>query len=74
MSAALDYLVGIGVTVVIAAGWLAVQTAWRRNLPEGERDGDALAGRLGCHGCGECENDCERAGARGRRAPEEVES
>jgi hypothetical protein len=77
MSVAFDYLMGIGVTVGIATGWLVVQNFWRRSFPDSGSDGgatgDALAGRLGCHGCGECENDCERAGGQGRQPVEEDE-
>jgi ferredoxin len=43
-----------------AAGWLVVQRAWMRSFPGASPDPDALSGRLGCHGCGECERNCER--------------
>ena len=48
----------------LAAGWLGVLSAWRAVFPEAGGDSDPLAGRLGCHGCGRCERECER------RAPE----
>jgi len=44
----------------LAAGWLAVQSAWRRAFPAPGADPDPLAGRLGCHGCGECKETCGR--------------
>jgi hypothetical protein len=52
--AALAWLAGL------LALWLAVQRLWQRHFPENSSpDGDALAGRGGCHGCtckpGHCE-------------------
>jgi len=46
--------------VFLLAGWLAVQRLWQRHFAEQDSpDGDALAGRGGCHGCsckpGRCE-------------------
>jgi len=43
------------VVAACAALWLAVQRAWMRSFPGAAPDPDALSGRLGCHGCGECE-------------------
>ena len=52
-------IAGLAVAVM-AAGWVAVQLAWRRVFPPGcHGDPDALAGRSGCHGCDE-EKDCGR--------------
>jgi len=45
---------------VLAALWLAVQLAWRRHATEPGGDPDALAGRIGCHGCGEADACRER--------------
>jgi hypothetical protein len=44
--------------LLILGGWLVVQVVCKRasGVPTGD---DALAGRLGCHGCG-CERTCER--------------
>lgn len=43
------------VVAACAVAWLAVQRAWMRSFPGAAPDPDALSGRLGCHGCGECE-------------------
>jgi len=59
MSRGASYLTGIGVVAGLAAAWVAVQVAWRRAFPGPEPDADALAGRLGCHGCA-CGKTCER--------------
>ena len=48
----------VGAVAALAAGWLAVQNAWRRAFPDAGADPDPLAGRLGCHGCGECKDQC----------------
>lgn len=45
-----------GVTLIMAA-WLLVQWSWNRIFATAS-DQDALAGRLGCHGC-HCEAPCE---------------
>ena len=45
--------------VVITCAWLAVQRLWQRQFP-GQGDGDALAGRSGCHGCNCSPETCER--------------
>jgi len=55
---------------LLAAGWVAVQRAWRRAFPEAGDDPDALAGRTGCHGA--CApSDCARRCPERRRAGEE---
>lgn len=63
MSEWLKQLAAVGAVAGLAAGWLAVQFAWRRAFPQAfgdpGADPDPLAGRLGCHGCGECKNQCD---------------
>jgi len=51
---------GVVGVAALAALWFAVQGAWRRAFPEAGGDPDPLAGRLGCHGCGECDTSCGR--------------
>jgi hypothetical protein len=46
------YIIGVGAFVLLSAAWLGVQRAWRDAFPEAGDDPDALAGRSGCHGCG----------------------
>jgi hypothetical protein len=58
----------VALTALLSA-WVAVQLAWRRAFPSATGDPDALAGRLGCHGC-RCEEPCER---RASTAPVEAE-
>jgi hypothetical protein len=53
------YLVGAGAVAGLALAWAGVQSLWRLAFPEAAPGGDALAGRLGCHGCGSCTNACE---------------
>jgi hypothetical protein len=64
------YLVGTGIVVLLALGWVAVQGAWRRAFAGLASDPDVLAGRMGCHGtpsngadagagCG-CKQACDR--------------
>lgn len=67
------FLVGPLAVVGCAIAWLAVQRAWLRTFPRAAPDPDALAGRLGCHGCGECTETCERP-PRDPAAAEEVPS
>jgi hypothetical protein len=54
-----SYVTGLVAMVAISAGWLGVQRAWQRAFPDASGDSDALAGRMGCHGCG-CADACER--------------
>ena len=63
MSVLRDYLVGVGGFLLLIAGWVGVQRAWRRLVAGGDPEGDGLAGKIGCFGCG-CEGECER-----RRGP-----
>jgi len=67
MSELVRDLAAVGAVAALAAGWLAVQMAWRRAFPDAHPDPDPLAGRLGCHGCGECKEQC--GPERPRRAP-----
>ncbi len=67
MSAALasTFFTAIAGMIVISGGWLAVQRLWLRQFPDspapgGDADGDALAGRSGCHGCNCDPTSCER--------------
>lgn len=46
----------IGMSAVLAT-WVAVQRVWIRL--SGSKDNDALAGRIGCHGC-PCTSSCEQ--------------
>jgi hypothetical protein len=47
--------------IAISCFWLAVQRLWQRQFPEHDAgDGDALAGRSGCHGCNCGPDHCER--------------
>ncbi len=57
------YLIGVGAVVLMSAGWLVVQRAWRKAFPDPGEDPDALAGRLGCHGCAKAA-DCPRESGR----------
>jgi len=69
-----SYLLGVGLLVGMTVGWVLVQRAWRATFPEAAPGGDALAGRLGCHGCGECTSNCERPGVGETPRAKEVES
>ncbi len=56
-----SYALGIAAVAVVAAAWVGVQLAWRRVFPDACADPDALAGRIGCHGCSDTET-CEPRG------------
>jgi hypothetical protein len=43
---------------LLMAGWIAVQTAWRKRFPEMLTDDDVLANRRSCQGCN-CSTRCE---------------
>lgn len=45
------YLIGVGAFVLLSAGWVAVQRAWRKSFPDAGADPDVLAGRPDCKGC-----------------------
>ena len=65
-----SYAIGLTGIVMLCVAWLAVQLAWRRVFPDASGDPDALAGRLGCHGCG-CTNVCEKRASETAAASEE---
>jgi len=65
-----SYAIGLSAIVMLCAAWLAVQLAWRRVFPDASDDPDALAGRLGCHGCG-CTTVCEKRASGTAGASEE---
>lgn len=46
-----SYVTGLTLVVAMAVGWTAVQAAWRRVVPGGSCEPDALAGRSSCAGC-----------------------
>jgi hypothetical protein len=48
----------IGVSAILC-GWLSVQMLWRWSTGVSPSQ-DALAGRLGCHGCG-CHDRCKNS-------------
>jgi len=54
-----SYVTGIGAIFVLLLVWVGVQVCWRRVFADLATDPDALAGRIGCHGCG-CESVCEK--------------
>ncbi len=45
--------------VAVMTVWVAVQRAWRQTFDDELTDPDALAGRMGCSGCG-CVTRCAR--------------
>ncbi len=56
------YLTALLAMAIITGLWLSVQRRWLRRFPEqASADGDALAGRSGCHACdcggGTCQKD-----------------
>lgn len=65
-----SYLIGIGAILALLAIWVAVQIGWRKVFADVWSDPDALAGRMGCHGCS-CETVCERKAAESAEATEE---
>jgi hypothetical protein len=65
-----SYFTGVAAVTIVVVVWVGVQSAWRRTFREGDGgDPDALAGRLGCHGCG-CASPCAGAGASGEETEE----
>lgn len=74
MSGLWTQLAAVAAVAGLAAGWLAVQSAWRRAFPDAGADPDPLAGRLGCHGCGDCNDKCGRQRPDGARAAGEERS
>ena len=61
-----SYALGIAAVVAVAVAWVGVQLAWRRVFPDACADPDALAGRMGCHGCSDTES-CDARGGKGPR-------
>lgn len=59
-----SYLTGVIGVMAIGMAWVGVQSAWRRAFPDHTEDPDALANRMGCHGC-RCTDVC----AESRHAP-----
>ena len=56
------FLTAVAGMIIISAAWLAVQRLWQRHFPEQtDSQGDALAGRSGCHGCNCGPAGCERS-------------
>jgi hypothetical protein len=55
----------------VAGAWFAVQAAWRRTFPRAGADADALAGRMGCHGCSRTDECDRRPDDPAGRCPEE---
>jgi hypothetical protein len=56
-----SYLIGLAGIVLLSVAWLAVQSGWRKVFPSVASDPDALAGRMGCHGCAgptDCVDGC----------------
>jgi len=74
MSGLLGQVGAVAAVAGLAALWIAVLGAWRRAFPEAGADPDPLAGRLGCHGCGECDKTCGRERPGGARAAGEERS
>jgi len=64
------YGTGLAAIALLCVAWLTVQLAWRRVFPDTAGDPDALAGRLGCHGCN-CTNVCEKRASETTGASEE---
>jgi hypothetical protein len=53
------YVTAAAGMVVIMLVWVGVQRIWHREFTDRRADPDALAGRLGCHGC-DCTDSCQR--------------
>ena len=65
-----SYAIGLTAIAMLCVAWLAVQLAWRRVFSDASSDPDALAGRLGCHGC-DCTDVCEKRASETAGASEE---
>jgi hypothetical protein len=48
-----SYVTAVVALVAVVLAWVGIQIAWRRVFPAVGCDPDALAGRMGCHGCQE---------------------
>jgi hypothetical protein len=66
-----SYALGLVLLVALALAWTVVQRAWAVRFPDSAPGGDALAGRLGCHGCGRCTNQCANDAGAATRVEEE---
>jgi hypothetical protein len=66
-----SYLTGPILVAGLTAGWIFVQSAWRKTFPTASADPDVLAGRPGCRGCAR-ENHCERRAEEAGRCEEET--
>jgi hypothetical protein len=56
----ITFLTAIACMIVISCCWLAVQRLWWQQFSEDDTgEGDALAGRSGCHGCNCTTDHCE---------------
>lgn len=66
------YVVGMGALVLLSAGWIAVQRAWKSTFADLGSDPDALAGRPGCTGCIEAEDCPRRQSSEGCEAQEDT--
>lgn len=53
------HLAALALLVLVLAGWVAVQRAWRRAFPGACADPDVLAARGGCGRCSS-PDECER--------------
>ena len=65
-----NYGIALSTIFLVCVAWLTVQLAWRRVFPDASGDPDALAGRLGCQGCG-CTKVCEKRASETAGASEE---
>jgi len=68
-----SYAIGIVVIVLLMVAWVGVQGAWSRaNAAVGATDPDALAGRMGCHGCSHHDDCSHKPAAQAVTAKEEM--
>ncbi len=62
----MSYVIGVVGLIALLTAWIAVQRLWKQVFAGDGEDPDALAGRLGCHGCakpGDCDgSQCETPG------------
>jgi len=68
----MSYVTGLAAIAIVLVCWVGVQSAWNKTFPDPAGDPDALAGRLGCHGCG-CATPCDEATRDQNRSHEEGE-
>ena len=66
------YLTAFAGIALLMAAWVLVQMAWARIFPDQIGDGDVLAARGDCHGCGHAKRcgrnreGCSRGQSEGR--------